>query len=145
MPDFKIDIPPLQLDTDVELKGGVAVTLLGDPGKPLAAQVQLIGDETRPVSAQVKLLGDPKQPVSAKLDLSMFLANLPILTVADIEHFLKRRIRVPLNFRFGMSAFPLNLFGVDVVQFSLCGEPQVILDDYVPNAYERCAVECEPC
>jgi hypothetical protein len=55
------------------------------------------------------------------------------------------RMRMPVNLNFGVSVFPFNLFGVDVVQFSICGEPQVILDDYVPNAYERCAVACEPC
>lgn len=120
-------IDPLQATVDADAK----VTLLGDPNHPVAAQVQLIGH--------------PQRPVTAKVGLSVMLENLPVLTRDDVFRMLRRRIRLPFNFRFGVSVFPLNLFGVDALQVSLCGEPQLITDDYVPNAYERCEVECEPC
>jgi hypothetical protein len=109
------------------------------------ATVTLLGDSNRPVAAQIQLIGDPQRPVTAKVGLSVLLENLPVLTRDDVFRMLRRRIRLPFNFRFGVSVFPLNLFGVDALQVSLCGEPQLITDDYVPNAYERCEVECEPC
>lgn len=97
------------------------------------------------------LLGDPARPVATKMDVAMKMTNLPEFKLEDIFALIrtmketKMRMRMPVNLNFGISVFPFNLFGVDVVQFSICGEPQVIIDDYVPNAYERCAVECEPC
>jgi hypothetical protein len=157
IPDpIRLEFP---LDVDATVTADASVTLLGDPShpvaaqlkllgdaeQPVAAQVQLLGDTQRPVSAQVQLIGDPQRPVSAKVGLAVMLENLPILSREDVFRILKRRIRLPFNFRFGVSVFPLNLFGVDAVQVSICGEPQLITDDYVPNAYERCEVECEPC
>jgi hypothetical protein len=148
IPDhYYLDFPS-GISANVGVAGGVAVTLLGDPQHPIAAQVgmELVGDPQRPIAAQVgvELVGDSQRPIAAKADLSMLLANLPVFSRDDIFEMLRRRIRMPVNLRFGMSVFPFNLFDVDVVQFSLCGEPQVIVDDYVPNAYERCAIECEP-
>jgi hypothetical protein len=143
---FTFDVP-----LDLDLKGGVAVTLLGDPAHPVSANakigLELVGDPQRPIAAKVgvELVGDPRRPVAAKVDASMMLANLPVFPQAFFDKLVRWRVRFPVNFRFGMSVFPFNLFGVDVVQLSLCGEPQVILDDYVPNAYERCEIECEPC
>ncbi|WP_155006295.1 hypothetical protein [Sphingomonas hengshuiensis] len=93
----------------------------------------------------VELVGDPANPVTTQMGVTMRMANMPDFSLDDIFRLMRRRIRMPVNLHFGLSIFPFNLYGVDVVQFSICGEPQVILDDYVPNAYERCAVECEPC
>jgi hypothetical protein len=110
------------LTTNLNLAGGVSLTVLGDAEKPIAA----------------------------KIDASVDMKNLPHFTVPDLLSLIKEVKRLdiracfPVNFKFGISVFPLNLFGVDAVQFSVCGEPQVILQPYVPNAYERCEVECEP-
>jgi hypothetical protein len=137
--------PRVTLLGDVNQPVAAQVKLLGEAEHPVAAQVTLLGDTQHPVSAQVQLIGDKERPVSAKVGLAVMLENLPILSREDVFTILKRRIRLPFNFRFGVSVFPLNLFGVDAVQVSMCGEPQLITDDYVPNAYERCEVECEPC
>ena len=133
---FRLEIDPITI---------TPVTVNANANIHADAKVTLVGDPDHPVAAQVQLIGDPERPVTAKVGLSMLLENFPIVSKEDMWRLLKRRIRLPLNFRFGMSVFPLNLFGVDAVQFSLCGEPQLILDDYVPNAYERCEAECEPC
>jgi hypothetical protein len=141
--DVKMHLDPIQilpLDVGVDLgviaSAGVTMTLLGDPA--------------RPVSAAITVRGDKANPLSMALDASMQLKNLPNFTVQDIENLLDRmkprmRLRMPFHFNFGVSVFPLNLFGVDALQFSLCGEPQVIVQDYTPNAYERCEVDCDPC
>lgn len=128
---------PISIGTT--LAGGVKTELAGGIRTELAGGVSMT------------LLGDPARPVATKMDVAMTLTNLPHFSIQDIKDLIaeaKRmrvRMRMPVQLDFGISVFPFNLFGVDVLQFSLCGEPQIILDDYVPNAYERCAVECDPC
>jgi len=122
-----------------ELAGGIRTELAGGMRSELAGGVSMT------------LLGDPARPVATKMDVAMTMTNLPEFKLQDIFDLIaalkkmNMRVRMPVSLNFGISVFPFNLFGVDVVQFSLCGEPQVIVDDYVPNAYERCAVDCEPC
>jgi hypothetical protein len=142
---------PVVLDTSIdgdlrtELAGGVRTELAGGVRTELAGGVrtELAG------GVSMTLLGDPARPIAARMNVEMELANLPRFTLGDIQELMaqmkRTRVRMPINLNFGMSVFPFNLFGIDVVQFSLCGEPQLIVDDYVPNAYERCEVECEPC
>lgn len=96
------------------------------------------------------LLGDKEHPVAVAADATLLLKNLPEFTYDQIKDLLdslkpRMRVRMPFNFNFGVSVFPLNLFGVDALQLSFCGEPQLIVQDYKPNAYERCEVDCEPC
>jgi hypothetical protein len=121
------------------LGGGVRTELAGGMRSELAGGVSMT------------LLGDPARPVATKMDVAMTMTNMPQLKLQDLFDLIaalkkmNMRMRIPVSLNFGISVFPFNLFGVDVVQFSICGEPQVILDDYVPNAYERCAVACDPC
>ena len=96
------------------------------------------------------LIGNENQPVATKMNAEMRMVNMPNFSLDDIFRLIaalkqtKVRVRMPINLNFGMSVFPFNLWGVDVVQFSICGEPQVIIDDYKPNAFERCEITCEP-
>jgi hypothetical protein len=121
------------------LAGGLRTELAGGVRTELAGGVSMT------------LLGDPNKPIATKMDVAMLMKNLPEFSLQDIYGLIaamkkmSARVRMPVQLNFGISVFPFNLFGVDVVQFSICGEPQVIVDDYVPNAYERCAVDCEPC
>jgi hypothetical protein len=128
---------PINIGTT--LSGGVRTELAGGLRTEMAGGVSMT------------LLGDPARPVSTKMDVAVEMTNLPKFSMGDILNLIaamkktSMRVRMPVQMNFGMSLFPFNLFGVDVVQFSICGEPQVIVDDYVPNAYERCDVVCEPC
>ncbi len=143
--DVKLHIDPITLnplkvgvEAGVVANAGVTMTLLGDAAKPVSAAITVRGDKANPLAMAVAM------------DATMQLKNLPNFTVKDIENLLDRmkprmRVRMPFHFNFGVSVFPLNLFGVDALQFSVCGEPQVIVQDYVPNAYERCEVDCDPC
>lgn len=146
IPDkFTFGLEPLDVNLDADLSGGVSVSLLGDKEKPVAGQVTLLGDVNKPVAVRMELIGDPNKPVAAKVDASLRLANLPNFSREDVFALLRRRVRMPFNLNFGVSVFPLNLFGVDALQFSLCGEPQIILDDYVPPPDDCCVAECDPC
>lgn len=128
---------PISIGTT--LAGGVRTELAGGVRTEMAGGMS------------VTLLGNENQPITTKMDVAMLMRNFPILSKQDIIDLIdaakkmKTRIRMPVQLGFGISVFPFNLFGIDVVQFKICGEPQVIIDDYVPNAYERCAVDCEPC
>lgn len=99
-----------------------------------------------PVTTIMK--GDPDQPVTTRSDVAMDLKNFPRLTLQDVYDLIdatrpRIRVRAPVQLNFGLSVFPLSLLGVDALTFSICGEPQLIVQDYVPNAYERCEVDCE--
>lgn len=124
---------------ETALSGGIRTELAGGIRTEMAGGVSMT------------LLGDPQKPIATKMDVGMTMHNLPTFQMQDFFDLIaamkktSMRIRMPVQLNFGISVFPFNLFGVDVVQFKVCGEPQVIIDDYVPNAYERCAVDCEPC
>jgi hypothetical protein len=136
---------PINIGTT--LGGGVRTELAGGMRTELAGglRTEMAG------GVSMTLLGDPARPVATKMDVAVEMTNLPKFSMGDILDLIAAvkkttmRVRMPVQMNFGMSVFPFNLFGVDVVQFSICGEPQVIVDDYVPNAYERCDVDCEPC
>ena len=130
---------PNPISIGTTLGGGMRTELAGGIRSEMAGGVSMT------------LLGDPARPVATKMDVAMTMTNLPQFKLGDIFDLIaamkkmSMRIRMPVQLNLGVSVFPFNLFGVDVVQLSVCGEPQVIVDDYKPNAYERCAVACEPC
>jgi hypothetical protein len=132
-------------DADVNTTIGGTITANTNLGGSVTANTNLAGSLTMTV------LGDAAKPVAAKMDATVDVKNLPHFTMADFLSLidtLKKpdlRARFPVQLNFGISVFPLNLFGIDALQFSICGEPQVILQPYVPNAYERCEVDCQPC
>ncbi|MXP42843.1 hypothetical protein [Allopontixanthobacter sediminis] len=138
-------INPLSIGTT--LAGGMRTELAGGMRTELAGGIrtEMAG------GVSVTLLGDENKPIATKMDVGMTMRNLPNFDKQDIFDLIaalkemKTRVRMPVDLSFGLSVFPLNLFNVNVLQFRICGEPQVIVDDYVPNAYERCATECEPC
>ncbi len=146
-----IDVP---LDVRLDANAAVQAAMTADARMNAvgALTMTLLGDRNQPVSADITVLGDKEHPVSlaAAVDASLMLKNLPILTFEQIEKLIDRmkpraRIRAPFHFKFGVSVFPLNLWGVDALQLSLCGEPQLIIQDYVGDGCEPCEVDCDPC
>jgi hypothetical protein len=132
-------------DADVNTTLGGTVTANTNLGGSITANTNLGGSLTMTV------LGDANKPIAAKVDANLDIKNMPHFTMADLLALIESlknpnlRARFPVQLNFGISVFPLNLLGIDAVQFSICGEPQVILQPYVPNAFERCEVDCEPC
>lgn len=138
---------PDTIEMGTAISGGIKTELAGGVKTEMAGGIrtEMAG------GMSITLLGSEKDPVAAKMRVAMMMENFPVLSKQDIIDLIetakkmKTRIRMPVQLGFGISVFPFNLFGIDVVQFKICGEPQVIIDDYLPNAYERCAVDCEPC
>lgn len=143
IPDtITLDIPlDVRAAVNADVRANVAANVAASVDAAIKADVNGTGALT------MTLLGDREHPVAvaAAVDASLFLKNLPVFTYDQIRCLIdslkpRMRVRAPFHFNFGVSVFPLNLFGVDALQLSLCGEPQLIIEDY-----ESCEVECEPC
>jgi hypothetical protein len=152
------DIPDkytIKSETDADITLGGSITANTNLGGTITANTNLGGTLTTNSnlggSLSLTVLGDANKPIGAKVDAAVEIVNLPRFTINDFLTLIDAvkkpdlRARFPVQLRFGISVFPLNLFGVDALQFSICGEPQVILEPYRPNAFERCEVDCEPC
>jgi hypothetical protein len=114
--------------------------LRGQAGQPIALRVEPLA---------IAVTGERDRPVSASVQAE--LVNLPRFTYEQILSLLRTvltpriRMQFPQNTNFGISVFPLTLFGVDALSFRVCGESQVIIGEYVPNRFERCEEDCDPC
>jgi hypothetical protein len=131
----------------------ISALLKGDPNAPISAQ--LTGNENAPITLKLEpleltatLKGDPQAPIST---FSQFeLLNFPRFTFEQILELIETlktpnlRVQFPIDINFAFSIFPLTLFGIDLMNFKICGESQIILHDYIPNAFEKCEVDCEP-
>ncbi|MBF2002717.1 MAG: hypothetical protein IGS38_18580 [Synechococcales cyanobacterium M58_A2018_015] len=151
-----------QVTANAQLTGNenapISALLKGDSNAPISAQ--LTGNENAPITLKIgplevaaTLKGDPNAPIST---LSQFeLLNCPRLTFDQVIELVRTiktpnlRIQLPIDLNFAFSIFPLTLFGIDAIHFKICGEPQIILQDFIPNAFERCEVDCgsdcQPC
>jgi hypothetical protein len=109
----------LNSNSTLKSTSDVTTKLVGDPKQPLATL----------------LIGDPTQPITTSS--SVELVNLPRFTLQDIKDLLKVRVRIP-----NYSQLCFKLFGQEFFSICLNGEGQVITEPYVPNAMERCEVEC---
>lgn len=147
----------------------IATLMTGDPTKPIATLMTgdaskpittlMTGDASKPISTLMTgdankpittlMIGDPNKPITTKIQgdpshpLSFELMNLPRFTIQDIKDLMtpKIRIRMPIYME-----LCFKLFGKEVFSVCMAGEPQVITEPYVPNAHERCEVECcDPC
>lgn len=126
-----------------------AETLLrGDPEQPVTLKLEPVEFmlKLEPIEFTTTFKGDPNAPIAATFELM----NLPRLSFDQwltlIKTVLTPKVRVhfPVNLSFAVSVFPLNALGYDAVTFSVCGEQQIITEEYIPNRFERCDVHCEP-
>ncbi|MBL3591569.1 MAG: hypothetical protein JMN24_17565 [gamma proteobacterium endosymbiont of Lamellibrachia anaximandri] len=65
-----------------------------------------------------------------KIELEANTTSTVNLAIKEIPEV---RVHLPSHYNFG-----LTLFGVDVANFSLCGESQVITEKYIPRRMEIC-------
>jgi hypothetical protein len=107
----------------------ITTLVQGDPDKPVAAL--LTGDSTKPITTQLQ--GDPNKPIATTIDLK----NLPHFSLQDIKDLKNGRVRVP-----NYNQFCFKVFGIEVFNWCLGGEAQVISEPYEPNAYEKCEIPC---
>jgi hypothetical protein len=70
-------------------------------------------------------------------DSKVEILNLPRFTLQDIKDMMKVRVRIP-----NYSQVCFKLLGQEFFTICMNGESQVITEPYVPNALERCEIEC---
>ena len=119
------------LDGNLNTNLGGTLTLAGTIATNNTAK--LTGDPAQPIATL--LIGDRDKPVAT--DSKIELVNLPKFTLQDIKDMMKVRVRIP-----NYSQVCFKLLGQEIFSICINGEGQVITEPYVPNAAERCEVEC---
>ena len=89
---------------------------------------------TQLVPIDLKLTELPKIVTDSKVDLGLDNIRIAELPPIQLELGVRPvRVHLPLNY-----TFCLELFGVRLFKFSICGEGMVVSEDYKPHATERC-------
>lgn len=140
-PDIKLI--PTDFDVDMDATVGTVSSVTATTTAAITgrkdAPVSLSVD---PLAVQTTIRGDPAAPLETRAGVELDLRNLPHLTFEQISALVDRvtlaksRIRFPVKMSFGFSVFPLTLFGVDAVRFSVRGESTIVRDDCVPDCDE---------
>jgi hypothetical protein len=152
------------VDTDVTATVNSSVQVLGNDKQPITLKLQpvtldtttrVLGNAEQPVTLKLEpvtlttvLKGDPKAPIATRSEVEF--TNWPRLDFDQLITVIKTlttptlRIHFPVGLNFAFSFFPLNVLGYDAANFSICGEQQIITEEFVPNRFERCDVDCEP-
>lgn len=120
-----VDVPD-DYEIDLNLDGGV--TLDGDMQIDSDLRIRELPrieiGVTEIPEVQIGITRIPKIKLGVDpVDLSIRLKEIPSI-----------RMHLPAQFRVGMS-----LLGRELMAISLCGEAQVITEDYVPNPCEDCS------
>jgi hypothetical protein len=132
---------PVTLDAGLNGELGVAVT--GDPTKPLAVDLGLkaTGDPAHPVAVDLGLqvhvdqLDLKLEPLKVTLDplkVDLGLDNINVCLSLAVTKFPQMRMHMPKKYDFG-----LNLFGIQVYNFSVYGESSIITEDNSPRVFDR--------
>lgn len=127
------------MGVDATHAGTISSILSGTVNQNLSGTVAtnvnavLTGDPSKPIATLV--IGDPSKPIGT--DSKIELLNLPKFTLQDIKDMMKVRARIP-----NYSQVCFKVFGQEIFSICMNGEAQVITEPYVPNAMERCEVDC---
>lgn len=119
------------LGLDTHLNGDLKTHIDGAISTNTTAK--LTGDPNEPIATL--LIGDPAKPIAT--DSKIEILNLPKFTLQDIKDMMKVRMRIP-----NYSQVCFKILGQEIFSICMNGEGQVITEPYVPNAMERCEVEC---
>ncbi len=127
------------MGVDANHAGAISTLLSGTVNQNLSGTIatnvnaNLTGDPAKPIATLI--IGDLKKPVAT--DSKIELMNLPRFTLQDIKDMMKVRARIP-----NYSQVCFKVFGQEIFSICMNGEAQVITEPYVPNAMERCEVDC---
>lgn len=119
------------LGLDTHLNGDLNTHIDGSLTTTNSAKIT--GDPDEPIATL--LIGDPAKPVST--DSKIEILNLPRFTLKDIKDMMKVRVRIP-----NYSQVCFKFLGQEIFSVCMNGEGQVITEPYVPNALERCEIDC---
>jgi hypothetical protein len=90
--------------------------------------------ELAPVRIEASIKELPPIKTDSKVDLGLDDIRLTELPPVQLELAVRPvRVHLPMNY-----SFCLELFGVRLFKFSICGEGMVVAEDYHPHATERC-------
>lgn len=116
------------LTTGVTVKAGLDNIAIKELKASLEAKI------TQLVPIDLKITDLPKIVTDSTLDLGLDNIRIAELPPVQLELAVRPvRVHLPLNY-----TFCLELFGVRLFKFSICGEGMVISEDYKPHATERC-------
>ena len=132
-----ITIDTTLIETSTKLTGDVnqpiATRITGDAANPIATLIT--GDSNKPVTVTTNLQGNPEKPIATSVEM----LNFPRLTLGDIKDLATPKIRVRIP---NYTQLCFKLLGTEIFSICLAGEAQTITEPYVPNAHERCEVQC---
>jgi hypothetical protein len=144
-----LTIDSFPIETSAKLTGDpnlpIASLITGDASKPVATRISgdaanpiatlITGDANKPVTITTNLQGNSAKPVATTVEL----LNLPRFTLNDIKDLAipKIRVRVP-----NYTEFCFKLLGTEIFSFCMAGEAQAITEPYIPNAHEKCEIQC---
>lgn len=116
------------LTTGVTVKAGLDNISIKELKASLEAKI------TQLVPIDLKITELPKIVTDSKVDLGLDNIRIAELPPLQLELGVRPvRVHLPLNY-----TFCLELFGVRLFKFSICGEGMVVSEDYKPHATERC-------
>jgi hypothetical protein len=115
----------------------IAVTAAGDGRNPIA--VTAAGDGRNPIAltADIKL-----EPLDIKLEpvkIDLGLDNINVCLSLAVTEFPRMQVHLPSKYDFGFS-----LFGLPVVNFSICGESSLITEDNPPRVFRTVQPDPQP-
>ena len=132
-----ITIDTTLIETSTKLTGDVkqpiATRITGDPANPIATLIT--GDSNKPVTVTANLQGNPDKPIATSIEM----LNFPRFTLADIKDLAIPKIRLRLP---NYTQLCFKLLGTEIFSICLAGEAQTITEPYIPNAHERCEIQC---
>ena len=127
--------PTAPFDVDTTLDGGIETKLSGGFDAKHAGSIETKVSGLLQTDSVLKLKGDANEPVAT--DSKIEILNLPRFTLQDIKDMMKVRMRIP-----NYSNVCFKMFGMEMFSICMGGESQVITEPYIPNAAEKCEVNC---
>lgn len=131
---------PITLDAGLS---DIGVTVTGDPSHPLALDLGLsaTGDPSKPIALDLGLnvhvdqLDLKLEPLELKLDpakIDLGLDNINVCLSLAFTEFPRMQMHMPKKYNFGFT-----LFGMQVFNFSICGESSVITQENPPRIFQK--------
>lgn len=135
--DIGIDELASALKEGVTVKAGLDNIKLGLDDihvKELKTSLEAKITQLVPVDLRAAVTQLPEIKTDSKVDLGLDNIRIAEFPPVQLELALRPvRVHLPLNY-----SFSLELFGIKLFRFSVCGEGMVVTEDYKPHATERC-------
>jgi hypothetical protein len=129
---IKADVGLANVGVGVTVAGALDVGLSNIDADVGLDDIRIKELPTIDVQASIKEL--PVIRTDSKVDLGLDDIRIQQLPPIQFElSFRPIRVHLPLNY-----SFCIELFGIRLLRFSVCGEGMAVAEDYHPHATERC-------